>query len=117
MLESDDNNSRRKGKTLKEGEKNMRISGDFSKIMGIYNKQKKVANEDKTKKTEAKKDLVSLSNEAKDYQTALKALRACPDIRQEKIKEIEKKYVSGTYDISGKDIADKMVKSFWDEKA
>ena len=104
------------GKALKEGEKNMRISGEFLKVIASYNNQKRVASTDKNQKTEGKKDVVSLSNQAKDYQTALKAVRTCPDVRQEKIREIEKRYVAGTYDISGKDIADKMVKSFWDKK-
>ncbi len=95
----------------------MRIPGDYSKVLGIYNKNKKVVKTDKTQNVKGKKDVVSLSNQAKDYQIAQKAVRQTPNIRQEKVQELEQKFASGTYDVSGKDVADKLVTKFMDEKA
>jgi len=38
-----------------------------------------------------KKDVVSISNQAKDFQTAMKALKEIPDIRKDKVEELARK--------------------------
>ncbi|MDK2799521.1 MAG: negative regulator of flagellin synthesis FlgM [Clostridiales bacterium] len=95
----------------------MRIPGDFSKIIGVYNKNKNVAKINKNQGIEGKKDTITLSNQAKDYQVALKALRQVPDIREEKVRELAQRYADGTYNVSGKDVAEKLVNRFFDKKA
>lgn len=95
----------------------MRIPGDIPKITGIYDKQKNLNRIDKTNEIASKKDVVSISNQAKDFQTIFKALREIPDIREAKIGELSEKYGSGNYDIDGKDIAEKVIRSVFDKKA
>ncbi len=94
----------------------MKVWGEIPRILGIYNKQKNVGRINKTSPTASKKDVISISGEGKDYQTALKALKNVPDVRAEKVKELYEKYQSGNYDVKGKDIADKMLQSFIDKK-
>jgi negative regulator of flagellin synthesis FlgM len=89
----------------------MRINGDVSKISGIYSKNKNVGKVDKTESPSAKKDILSISNQAKDFQTALRALKDIPDIRQDKVKSIQKKFDSGEYNVNGNDLADKLIDS------
>lgn len=94
----------------------MRINGDFLRVIGEYNKNKKLAKTENTQSVSGRKDLMSLSNEAKDYQIARKAISNVPDIREEKIRELEQKYADGTYNVKGRDIAEKMVDKFFDKK-
>ena len=93
----------------------MKIWGDIPKILGVYDKQKSVGKTDKASGVSAKKDVVSISNQAKDYQTAMKAVRDVPDIRQDKVNELSDKYESGNYNVSGNDVAEKVVKSIFDK--
>ncbi len=94
----------------------MKIWGDIPKVQGIYNKQKRVEKPGKAGKTGSTGDVVSISGKAKDFQTVLKALKNVPDVRTEKVNELSSKYRSGSYDTSGKDIADKIIDSILDKK-
>ena len=95
----------------------MKIPGDISKISGIYDQHKSVGRVTKTGSVEAKKDVLSISSQAKDFQTAYKALKDVPDIRQPKVNELSERYDSGSYDIDGKDVIDKVIKITYDRKA
>lgn len=95
----------------------MKIWGEIPKVLGISSNQKNVSKVDKVSGVAAKKDVVSISNQAKDFQTIMKALRDVPDMRQDKVNELAEKYQSGNYDVSGNDIADKILKSVIDTKA
>jgi negative regulator of flagellin synthesis FlgM len=95
----------------------MKIWGEIPKIFGIYDKQKNVNKVDKTSAVVSKKDVVSISNQAKDFQTVMRALKEVPEVREEKVRELSEKYEAGNYDVSGKDIAEKMLKSVFDTKA
>lgn len=94
----------------------MKVWGEIPRILGIYGKQKNVGKVNKTSPVESKKDVISISGGAKDYQTALRALKNVPDMRAEKVRELSEKYQSGNYDIKGKDVADKIIQSFIDKK-
>ncbi|WP_029502249.1 flagellar biosynthesis anti-sigma factor FlgM [Lachnoclostridium phytofermentans] len=61
-----------------------------------------------------KKDSVEISQMGKDFQIAKQAVSAAPDIRQEKVEEIKQKLASGDYEISLEDLADKMIKDFFE---
>jgi negative regulator of flagellin synthesis FlgM len=95
----------------------MRIPGDIPKITGIYDKQKNIGRVDRTSSVASKKDVVSISSQAKDFQTVFKALKDIPDIRQGKVNELAEKYQSGNYNIDGNDVADKVLKTVFDKKA
>lgn len=94
----------------------MKIWGDVPKVSGVYGKQKSVGMIEQTSAVKGKKDVLSLSTQAKDYQTAIKAVKEAPDVRQDKVNEIQKKYESGTYDVKGREILEKVARSIVDKK-
>lgn len=95
----------------------MKISGDIYNVSKVYDKQKQIGKVEKTGSIAPKKDVVSISNNAKDYQTVAKALKDVPDVRQNKIDEFAERYMSGGYDVSGREIVEKIGKSILDKKA
>lgn len=95
----------------------MRIPGDVPKITGIYGPQKNTGRVGRTGAVTSGKDVLSISSEAKDFQTVLKALREVPDIRQEKVEGILGKIEAGQYDVKGRDVAEKVIRSVIDRKA
>ncbi|WP_427338122.1 flagellar biosynthesis anti-sigma factor FlgM [Caloranaerobacter sp. DY30410] len=83
------------------------INNNIYKALKLYNSQKQI----KDKKTSAKaekKDKLSLSNKAIEYQIAMKALRNVPDIRKDKVEEIKRQIETGTYKIDSSKIVEKM---------
>lgn len=94
----------------------MKIWGEIPKVNGVYGKQKNVGKVQKTDGVSSKTDIISISNQAKDYQTVMKALKDVPDIRKEKVEGLIEKFQSGTYDVKETDVADKILKSIIDKK-
>jgi len=94
----------------------MRI-GDISGISGIYDKQKNFNKVERPSAVASKKDVVSISNKAKDFQTVMKALKENPDIRQDKVNEFTQKYETGTYNVTGGEIADRIIGSSFTNRA
>jgi len=95
----------------------MKITGDIYNVSKVYNNQKSVENVGRTNPVKPKKDILSISNNAMDYQTVAKALKDVPDVRQDKIDQFTEVYRSGGYDVSGKEIVEKIGKSILDKKA
>lgn len=95
----------------------MKISGDIYNVSKVYGKQNNVNKVSKTSSVAPKKDVVSISNNAKDYQTISKALKDVPDVRQGKVDEFSEAYSSGRYNVSGQEIVEKLGKSVLDKKA
>jgi negative regulator of flagellin synthesis FlgM len=54
-------------------------------------------------------ETVDLSTMAKDIQQAKVEVSKLPDVREEKVREIKAQVENGTYNVSGEQIADKMV--------
>jgi len=81
---------------------------NVSRIYGSSN----TSSTNKTSKTSStsKKDDVSISAQAKNYQTVMKALSEAPDLREDKVRELSEKINSGRYFISGQEIFDKICK-------
>ncbi len=52
---------------------------------------------------------VSISQEGKEISQYTKALRNLPDIRKERITQIQQALKEGTYTVSSKDLADKLI--------
>jgi negative regulator of flagellin synthesis FlgM len=94
----------------------MKIWGEIPKVAGVYNSQKKITEATSVAGTASKKDVVSISGKAKDFQSVLKALKNVPDVRQDKVNELSERFSSGNYNVEGKDAADKILKSFLDLK-
>lgn len=56
-------------------------------------------------------DAVVLSGKGKEASVIAKALKDLPEVREDRVSELKAKIASGSYDISGKAIAEKMVSS------
>ena len=95
----------------------MRIPGDIQKINGVYGTQKNAGRIGKIGSVASKKDVLSISNEAKDFQIVNKALKDVPDIRQSKVAELLGKFETDSYNVTGRDVADKVVNAIFDKKA
>jgi len=93
----------------------MKIWGELPKVNEVY-KSSKVNITEPASKVKSKKDVISISTIGKEYQIALKALKEVPDIRADKVNGIKEQYASGSYNVKGQEIADKLVKSFMDKK-
>ncbi|HHV59488.1 MAG TPA: flagellar biosynthesis anti-sigma factor FlgM [Clostridiaceae bacterium] len=94
----------------------MKIWGDIQKVSGVYNKHSRVNRTEKPVSVNGKKDTVSISGEAKDFQTVMRALKDVPDVRRDKVDALAEKYRSGSYTVSGKETADKIIKSVLDKR-
>lgn len=94
----------------------MRIWGEHPKVQGTYGKQGKTTPSVNEAKASQKKDNITISSFARDYQIVMKKLKDVPDVRAEKVNEILNKINSGTYDVSGRDVADKIIRSVFDKK-
>jgi len=87
----------------------MKIVGNpnVQRIMKAYNKDV-----GKTKKTEGLKfesDKIEISQEAHDFQLAMKALNDLPDVREDKIAEAKEQLESGNYKPSSEDVLNKLL--------
>lgn len=89
----------------------MRIDA-LNQVSQLYqtNKTKKISKSNETDK----RDQFEISQSAKDYQVAKKALSQTPDIREDKVADIKNAMASGTYNVSAQEIADKMVSKYFD---
>lgn len=87
----------------------MKIVGNpnVQRIMKAYNKDVEA-----TKKTTGPKfesDKIEISQQAHDYQLAMKALNKLPDTRGEKVEEVKSQLDSGNYKPSSEDILNKIL--------
>lgn len=87
----------------------MRISGNVSGVSGIYTNDKKISKVENVNKLSLGRDDIKISNKAKDYSVAMNALKNIPDIRQDRVDEVAKKLANNEYEVSGDDIADKIL--------
>ena len=90
----------------------MIISGNkVATIAKVYGDQTKVMPASKKQGTSPVqgKDQVILSSQAQGFSQLLQQLKATPDIRADKVQELSAKFSAGTYQVSGDDIAAKMI--------
>jgi negative regulator of flagellin synthesis FlgM len=92
----------------------MRITS-IGNIMDSY-KTQKTTSIGKTK-SKVGNDVLDISSVAKEYQVAKVALNKQDDVRQSKIEDIKNRIQSGNYNVSAKEIADKMVDNMFDTNA
>lgn len=85
-------------------------NSNVNKAMQIYNKRstEKLNN---AKNIEGPKDKLELSNKAKEYQIAIKAFKNLPEIREDLVKDLKSKIKQGNYNVTGEQIADKIIES------
>jgi negative regulator of flagellin synthesis FlgM len=88
----------------------MRVDA-YNQITQVYqtNKTKKVASKDKANSS----DVFELSQTGKGLQVAQQAVKAAPDVREDKVKQYKEQLASGTYNVSAEDFAEKMVNNYF----
>jgi negative regulator of flagellin synthesis FlgM len=76
-----------------------------------YQKTEKVQEESSPKVggSAAPEEKVNLSTKAKDIQQLRNAVSDLPDVREDKVSELKDQVDTGTYDVNGQKIAEKMV--------
>ncbi|MBM7615366.1 flagellar biosynthesis anti-sigma factor FlgM [Alkaliphilus hydrothermalis] len=84
---------------------------NVTKAMKVYNTNTKKNATETAKGIEQSKDQLQLSEVAKDFQVAMKAFKKLPDIREEKVADIKNRIQQGTYNVSGQEVADKILAS------
>ncbi len=87
----------------------MRIDA-YNQINQIYKISEKVTVKQVGKASQS--DKLEISQFAKDYQVAKKALASVPDVRQDKVDDVKKRMENGTYNVSNEDFAEKLLESF-----
>lgn len=60
-------------------------------------------------------DSVEISRTGKDYQIAKQAVAQSPDIREDKVNAIKQAMISGTYNVSGEELADKLIEDYFNQ--
>lgn len=89
----------------------MKIWGNIPKVSGIYNNASKVDKSSRVGEVASRKDELTISGTAKDFNVAMKAVRQVPDIRQDKVDAILNKMENGNYSVPVSDVAQKIAES------
>ena len=92
-----------------KGAVTMRIDS-VNRVYEAYNAQ--IAASAKQKEKIVGKDEVDFSSEAKDFATIKKILSDVPEVREDKVQEIKERMANGTYNVTAKDVADKILSNF-----
>lgn len=69
----------------------------------------KVSANDKQNSSVVESDEVSISEKGKDVSEMTRTLKEMPDVRADKVADLKERITNGTYNISGKDIASKII--------
>lgn len=89
----------------------MKIWGNIPKVFGVYNNASKVDKSSRVGEVASRKDELTISGTAKDFNVAMKAVRQVPDIRQDKVNAILNKMENGNYSVPVSDVAQKIAES------
>lgn len=90
----------------------MIISGkQIQSIMKIYAEQNTSVKSSKTQngKPLQKKDEVILSTQAQEFGQIYQAIKAMPEVREEKVRELSERIERGDYSVDAKEVAEKML--------
>lgn len=90
----------------------MIISGkQIQSIMKVYTDQNKVAKSDKTAGATpaSKKDEVILSTQAQEFGQIYQAIKAMPEVREDKVRELSERIAQGDYSVDAREVAEKML--------
>ncbi len=87
----------------------MKITPNPAMVQALqtYNKNR-VTTTKKSEEVVGAKDKMELSAKAMDFQTAMKALKGVPDIRQERVDEVKAKMAQGNL-ATPREVAEKMM--------
>ena len=71
--------------------------------------QKNKSEKTKSSSVSSQNDKISLSDTAKGLASIKNAVKSAPDVRTEKIDKIKSEIAAGNYDVTGKQVAEKIV--------
>lgn len=60
------------------------------------------------------KDAFEISQSAKDYQVAKRAVSEASEVREDKVAQMKEALASGSYNVSAQEIAEKIVSNYFD---
>ena len=90
---------------------------DTSKISQLLNSYDQKSKTNQTaQQGEEQKDEVAVSDEALQVQKGRQTYEQLPDVREDKVTELKEELRSGSYDVSGEEIAGAMLDSVIDQK-
>ncbi|HHX12619.1 MAG TPA: flagellar biosynthesis anti-sigma factor FlgM [Clostridiales bacterium] len=92
----------------------MRIDA-FNKVSELY-KSNKIKSTSSVKGN-SYTDKLEISQIAKDYQVAKKALSSVSDVREDRVNDIKERMASGSYDVNSNEVANKLVDRYFNELA
>lgn len=83
----------------------------IQQVIKQYGDNSKVRKSEKTDGVSGtqRADEVTISREALSAQQVQKYMQEIPDVRTERVLELQERIQSGTYDVSGEDIAEKII--------
>ncbi|HIZ88906.1 MAG TPA: flagellar biosynthesis anti-sigma factor FlgM [Candidatus Mucispirillum faecigallinarum] len=93
----------------------MRIDSNMMSGMDTLEQTSRKRNVEKVSTNESQNtsavesDVVSISEKGKDVSEMTRTLKELPDVRADKIADLKERIANGTYNVSGKDIAAKIV--------
>ncbi len=90
----------------------MRVDA-YNKIAQVY--QTNALQKIEKKANVSTKDQVEISSLGNDYQVAKKAVLESPDIRTDKVKDIKERIASGTYNVNMEEVADQILKRYFEK--
>ncbi|MDF2802413.1 MAG: anti-sigma-28 factor, FlgM [Anaerocolumna sp.] len=90
----------------------MRVDA-YSKIAQVY--QTNALQKMEKKANVSAKDQVEISSMGNDYQIAKKAVSESPDIRADKVQDIKERIASGTYNVNMEEVADNILKKYFEK--
>lgn len=90
----------------------MRVDA-ISKVSQLYqaNSAKKTIKND----VSSRSDQFQMSQTGKDYQIAKQAVSSVPDVREDRVNDIKNRIATGTYNISSKEVADKLAENYFNK--
>ena len=84
----------------------MRVEA-YNKIGQVYQANQKMRTRETVKGSE--RDALTISETARDYQTARQALAQVPDIREARVSAIKQSMEAGTYQVNAESFAAKLI--------
>jgi negative regulator of flagellin synthesis FlgM len=89
----------------------MKINGSIPKNLSkIYQKQQNSIKENIKGRKKFEQDKIELSPQAEKINKLIEMTKEIPEIRKEKVEEIKAQIAENKYDVSAKELAEKMLK-------
>lgn len=89
----------------------MKVSNSqVQQVLGHYSRQvQRPKGADEAKSPGLGQDQVELSPEAREIKAAQQALAQTPEVRTDKVEELKGRIASGTYEVRGEEVAEKII--------